>query len=68
MNKDVIRALAMFSQIGIVMFTTIAVSFAIGFFIDRLFDSSPIFIIIFLVLGAFAAIRNMIVVTKNSHK
>ncbi|MCL1995369.1 MAG: AtpZ/AtpI family protein [Defluviitaleaceae bacterium] len=52
-------ALAMFTQVGLVMFSTIAVSLLIGYFLDNWLDTTPLFIITMSVLGIVASIRNM---------
>ena len=63
-NKDmggnnIYGALAFFTQVGLIMFCTLALSLGVGYFLDRWLNTTPWFIIIFSVLGIAAAIRNM---------
>lgn len=53
------KSLSLISQLGITMITPILICTFIGIFIDEKINSSPIFTIIFIVLGVAAAFRNL---------
>ncbi len=56
---EIARALALFTQLGINMAICIMLSLFLGNFIDKHFNTYPLFLIIFLILGILASIRNM---------
>ena len=68
-NNGLLSALALFSQIGLIMFCTLAVSLAIGYFLDIWLSTTPWLLIVFAIIGIIAAIRNMyITITKPFKK
>jgi ATP synthase protein I len=67
-KNDIAKALSMLSQIGILMVVTIFMCFFIGLFIDNKFDTSPIFMIVGIVVGVLTALRNMYVVVMRTWK
>lgn len=58
-NNETLRALANFSQIGITMAATVIIGVLIGKYLDGVFGTSPWLLLIFSLLGAGAAIRNL---------
>ncbi len=59
-RREIVTALSMIFQIGLSTMTCMAMSFGIGYYIDKLFGSKwgvPVF----LVIGIMAAIRSMLV-------
>lgn len=58
-RRDSIAAFSLITQLGIILFTSVAVSLLIGNFIDRHFGTSPWFVIIFSIIGVGAAFRNI---------
>lgn len=63
-KRELISALAMVSQIGLAMMTCMAMSFGIGFYLDRLLGTKY-WIMIFLLIGIMASIRSMFILTKR---
>ena len=60
-NKEIIRALAMLTQIGLAMMTCMGISFGIGY-IDRL-AGTRYWVMIFLLIGILASIRSLFILT-----
>lgn len=58
-NRQAMNAFSLVSQLGLIMFVSIALSLFIGNWLDNTFDTSPIFIMIFIFLGLGTAFRNM---------
>lgn len=63
-NKNVVKALAMITQVGISMMTPILLCIFIGYQLDKHFHTKYWFII-FMVLGILAAFRNVYYMTKQ---
>lgn len=59
-NREIVNALAMLLQIGLAMMTCMAMSFGIGFYLDRLLGTRY-WIIIFLLIGIMASIRSLFI-------
>jgi len=57
MDRDWVRALAFLSQIGVTVAACIIVGVFLGRFLDNLFGTSPILIIICSLLGVGAAFK-----------
>ena len=67
-TKRTFRELAYYSSLGLSVSLSIFIGLAIGVYLDRKFDSSPWFTLIFLVLGIAAAFRNIALVIKRTRK
>lgn len=50
--------LTLVTQLGFVVVVTILVGFGIGYFIDKKTDTSPVFTVIFLVIGIAGGLFN----------
>jgi F0F1-type ATP synthase assembly protein I len=61
LKYDYIKHLALISQIGLLMAIPIFLCLFIGLWLDEKFGTNGIFLIIFLLLGVFAAFRNLFV-------
>lgn len=61
-KKEILSALAMITQIGLSMMTCMAISFAIGYYIDRLLGTK-FWVMIFLLIGIMASIRSLFILT-----
>ncbi len=59
---------AAYSTIGIMFPASIAVGLAIGYFLDKLFKTSPYLLIIFTLYGVAAGFWNLVKVTKQYGK
>ena len=66
-QKEVFRGFSMVLQFGINMIVPILLCTFIGIFLDRLFSTSFIAIIMFF-LGALAGFRNIFIFAKNMNK
>jgi len=61
--------LAYFSSLGFSVALSIFIGLAIGIYLDRkVFQTTPYLTLFFLVLGIFAAFRNIAMVIKKSRK
>lgn len=61
-RREIFGALAMVTQIGLAMMTCMGISFAIGYYIDRLFGTK-IWVMIFLIIGILSSIRSLFILT-----
>lgn len=62
------RDLAFYSSIGLSVAFSIFIGLAIGVYIDRRYNTSPWFTLIFICLGIAAGFRNIGLVIKKSRK
>ncbi len=62
------KSLNMISQLGITMITPILICTFIGVFLDNWSHKTPIFTVIFILLGAAAAFRNLLYHTMKQVK
>lgn len=60
MKKPWLNSLSLITQMGILMITPILICLFIGIFLDDTFNKTPLFTIIFLILGTLAAFRNLL--------
>lgn len=63
-DRSVYKSLAMISQFGINMIVPIAMSSVLGYYLDKLFGTNFIMIILFFV-GALAGFRNIYLMAKE---
>ena len=57
-RKEIINAFTMILQIGLAMMTCMAMSFGIGYYLDRLLGTKY-WVMIFLLIGIMASIRSL---------
>lgn len=62
------RKWAEYSSVGLMFPVSIAVGLAIGCFLDKLFNTSPYLLIIFVIYGVIAGFVNLIKITKQNGK
>jgi ATP synthase protein I len=62
------KRLAAYSTVGLMFPASIAVGVAIGYFLDKLFKTSPYLLIIFALYGIAAGFVNLIKVTRQHEK
>lgn len=68
-TRRYIRELAFYSSIGLSVSLSIFIGLAIGVYLDRhVFDTTPWFTIIFLLLGIVAGYRNIGLAIKKAKK
>ena len=65
MRKEILKALGLLTQIGISMLVPILISVFIGSLIDKFFGCSPVFLIIFIIMGVIASFRTLYMITKE---
>ncbi len=59
-RKETMHALAMILQLGLTILVCMGMSLAIGYYIDRLFQTT-VWVPVMMVIGILAAIRSMLV-------
>lgn len=68
MNKDVTKALALFTQIAVSMIVPIFLCFFVGKAIDGVFRTNGIFLVVFTILGILAGFRSVYMLVKGFFK
>lgn len=58
-SRSPLRDLASFSQIGVTMAVSVVVGVFLGKYLDSLFGTKPLFLLIFSLLGVGAAIKTL---------
>jgi F0F1-type ATP synthase assembly protein I len=58
-TKKLIKTLGHLSTVGLSMALSIAIGVFIGYYIDKKFDTSPWFLLVFFGFGVAAAFRNL---------
>ena len=66
--KRTFRELAYYSSLGLSVSLAIFIGLAIGVVLDRKFETSPWFTLVFLALGIAAGFRNIALVIKRARK
>lgn len=64
-RKEILRALSMFSQIGITMVVCIVMGVFLGRFLDNWLGTTPWMLLIFAFLGAGAAFKSVYDMSKR---
>ena len=67
-TRNYIKLLAIASTMGISMVLALVIAIAIGYYLDKWFKTSPVFFLIFMVLGIIAGFRNIYVIMKRTEK
>lgn len=67
-TRKYIKLFAMVSSMGISMVLALVIAIAIGYYLDKWFQTSPVFFLIFMVLGIVAGFRNIYVLMKRAEK
>jgi ATP synthase protein I len=67
-TRKYIKLLALASTMGISVVLAIVIAIAIGYYLDKWFQTSPVFFLIFMVLGIVAGFRNIYVFMKRTEK
>jgi ATP synthase protein I len=67
-NKDVLKNLALISQIGISIITPILLGVYLGNFIDKRLGTNGVFAIILIIIGAAAGFLNIFKLTGNNKR
>ncbi|OGP52308.1 MAG: hypothetical protein A2Y79_13585 [Deltaproteobacteria bacterium RBG_13_43_22] len=67
-TRNYVKLLAMASTMGISMVLALVIAIVIGYYLDKWFQTSPVFFLIFMVLGIVAGFRNIYVIMKRTEK
>lgn len=68
MRKEIMKALGLITQLGLAMLMPILLCVLLGAFLDNLFSSSPVCLIIFVIMGVMASFRSLYMITKDFFK
>jgi ATP synthase protein I len=63
-----LRELAYYSSLGLSVSLAIFIGLAVGVYLDRRFETSPWWTLIFLVLGIIGGFRNIALVIRKTRK
>ena len=64
-RRAAMRAMGRVSQLGLTAVTCVIISLLVGYGLDRLLCTAPVFIVIFSFLGCGAAIKTMMDIAKK---
>jgi ATP synthase protein I len=67
-TRKYIKLLAMVSTMGLSMVLALVIAITVGYYLDKWFQTSPVFFLIFMVLGIVAGFRNIYVLMKRAEK
>ncbi|MCT4597578.1 MAG: AtpZ/AtpI family protein [Vallitalea sp.] len=68
-DSNVLKSLSLISQVGFLMAIPIIGCILFGNFLDGIFDTGAIFLIVFTILGVLSAFRNLYVIAmKGSNR
>ena len=67
-SRRALRELAYYSSLGLSVSLAIFIGLAVGVFLDRRFETTPWFTLIFLVLGIIGGFRNIAIVIRKTRK
>lgn len=65
MDKKVIKALALVTQLSLSMLVPIFMCLFVGILLDRAAGTSPLFLLIFILLGVGGGFRSVYMITKS---
>lgn len=66
--KEIGKALALLTQIGISMIVPIFLCLVLGSFLDKIFHTGNVFMVVFIILGICAGFRSVYMLTKGFYK
>jgi len=67
-RKEILGALGLISQMGLTMAISMGISIFLGKWLDEKLGTSPWFLLLFCLVGIYAALRNMYTLTKKYWK
>ncbi len=68
MNRESVKAWSLILQIGISMLVPIFICIFLGIWLDKIFDTKPVIMIIFIIIGVGAGFRSVYVLTRDFYK
>lgn len=66
--KEIGKALALLTQIGISMIVPTFLCLVLGSFLDKIFHTGNVFMVVFIILGICAGFRSVYMLTKGFYK
>ncbi|MCF6266101.1 MAG: AtpZ/AtpI family protein [Desulfuromusa sp.] len=67
-KRQLFKSLGFLSSIGISLVVSMLIGLAMGFYLDRWLDTSPMFTLIMLLIGIIAGFRNVYILTTRELK
>ncbi len=67
-KKEVVRSMLSYSSLGLEMGLCVAIGIAMGYFLDRYFETYPYLSIVFMIFGVLAAFKAIFVLMKKIEK
>jgi ATP synthase protein I len=67
-TRKYIKLMGLVSTMGISMALALVIAIIIGYYLDKWLKTSPVFFLIFMVLGIIAGFRNIYVIMKRTEK
>jgi ATP synthase protein I len=67
-KKEIVRSLMGYSTVGIEMGLCVAIGIALGYFLDKRFDTYPYLSIVCMIFGVLAAFKTIFVLLKKIEK
>lgn len=65
-TRKYFRLLAMVSSMGISMGLSLVIGLVIGHYLDKWFQTQPVFFFIFLLFGILAGFKNILIILKKT--
>ncbi len=65
-KNEIASALSLITGLGINLIVVVGICLFLGHNLDKFFNTSPLFMIIFIIIGIITAFRNLYVVAMNS--
>lgn len=66
--REIGKALALVTQLGVSMLVPIFLCLLIGTFLDKVFHTGSVFMLVFIILGICAGFRSVYMLTKGFYK
>jgi len=63
--NDFLKALALLSQMGIMIVVCVGIGLFAGMYLDRWLNTSPLFLLLFILFGIAAAIKSIVDFSKK---
>ncbi len=67
-KRQLFKSLGFLSSIGISLVVSMLIGLAMGFYLDRWLETSPMFTLIMLLIGIIAGFRNVYILTTRELK
>jgi ATP synthase protein I len=67
-RKELLNAFLTYGTLGIEMGLSLVIGLGIGYYLDRHFGTSPVFLIIFMIFGLLAGMRRLYTLWKKAEK